>query len=82
MTIKIEFPREIEASLAAFTAEHRIALLDYLKHLLEEQVIPHRAASLSPAERARLWRESAKGLPYTQPVSNEAVGRESFYDAN
>ncbi len=82
MTIKIELPREIEASLAAFAAEHRIALLDYLKDLLEEQMTPHKAASLSPAERARRWQESAAGLSHTQPLSDEAVGRESFYDAN
>ncbi len=58
-----------------------MALPDYLKHLLEEQVTSRKATLLSPGERARLWRESAKGLPHTPPLSDQAVGRESFYDA-
>ena len=81
MTIKIELPPEIEASLAALAAEQGMALPDYLKHLLEEQVTSRRAASLSPGERARLWRESAKDVPQTPPLSDEAISRESFYDA-
>jgi hypothetical protein len=81
MTITIELPPEIEASLAALAAEQGMALPDYLKHLLEGQVPPRKAASLSPGDRARLWRESAQGLPHTPPLSDEAVKRESFYDA-
>jgi hypothetical protein len=80
MTIRIELPPEIEASLAALAAEQGMALRDYLKHLLEEKATSRKAELLSPAERARLWRESAKGLPHTQPLSDEAVSRESFYD--
>jgi hypothetical protein len=81
MTIKIELLPEIEASLAALAAEQGMALPDYLKHLLEEQVASRSAATLSPGERARLWRESAKDLPHTPPLSDEAVSRGSFYDA-
>jgi hypothetical protein len=81
MTIKVELPPEIETSLAALAAEQGMALPDYLKHLLEEQVASRRAASLSPSERARIWRESAKGLPHTPPLSDEAVSRESFYNS-
>jgi hypothetical protein len=81
MTIIIELPPEIEASLAALAAEHGMTLPNYLQHLLEGQVPARKAASLSPAERARIWRESAKGLPHTPPLSDEAVSRESFYDA-
>jgi len=81
MTITIELPPEIEAGLTALAAEQGMALPDYLKHLLEEQVPPRKAVSLSPADRARLWRESARGLPHTPPLSDEAVNRESFYDA-
>ncbi len=32
-------------------------------------------------ERAQLWRESAKGMPHTPPLSDAAVSRESVYDA-
>jgi len=80
MTITIELPPEIEARLAALAAEQGMPLPDYLQHLLEEQVPARKAASLSPAERALLWRESAKGLPHTPPLSDEAVSRESLYD--
>jgi hypothetical protein len=81
MTITIELPPHVEASLAAMAAEQGMALPDYLRHLLEEQVPPHGTVPLSPADRARVWRDSAKGMPHTPPLSNEAVSRESFYDA-
>jgi hypothetical protein len=81
MTITIELPPEVEAGFAALAAKQGVALPDYLLHLLEEQMLPRKTASLSPDERARLWRESAKGMPYTPPLSDAAVSRESFYDA-
>lgn len=81
MMITIELPPEVEASFAALAAKQGVALPNFLLHLLEEQMPPRIGASLSPAERARLWRESAKGMPYTPPLSDAAVSRESFYDA-
>jgi hypothetical protein len=81
MTIKIELSPEIVASLAALAAEQGMELPDYLRHLLEELAPSRKAASLSPSERARIWWESAKDLPHTPPLSDEAVSRESFYDA-
>jgi hypothetical protein len=81
VTITIELPPETEASLAALAAQHGMALPDYLRHLLEGQVPTRKAASLSPGERVQLWRESARGMPYTPPLSDEAVERGSFYDA-
>jgi hypothetical protein len=80
MTIKIDLAPEIEAGLAALAAEQGVALTEYLQHLLEERVSVLTSATLSPTERARLWRESAKGMPRTPPLSDEAVRRESFYD--
>jgi hypothetical protein len=82
MMITIELPPEIEAGFAALAARQGVALPDYLLHLLEGQILPHAIAdALSAAERAQLWRESAKGMPYTPPLSDAAVSRESFYDA-
>jgi hypothetical protein len=81
MTINIDLPPEIEASLAALAAEQGMALPDYLRHLLEKLVPSRKATAHSPGERARIWRESAKGLPHTSPLSDEAVSRESFCDA-
>ena len=80
MMITIELPPEVEAGFAALAAKRGVALPDYLLHVLEEQMPAHTGASLSPEERARLWRESAKGMPYTPPLSDAAVSRESFYD--
>jgi hypothetical protein len=80
MTIKIELPSEVEASFAAVAAEQGMALPDYLQQLLEEQVPARKVTSLSPDARARLWRESAKGMPHTPPLSDEVIRRESFYD--
>lgn len=80
MTVTIELPPEIEAVLSALAAEHGMALPDFLQHLLEEQVPVRKAVTLSPGDRARLWRESAKGIPHTPPLADEAVRRESFYD--
>jgi len=80
MTITIELPPEIEASFAALAAEQGMALPDYLQHLLQEQAPAGKAASLTPAERALIWRESALDLPHTPPLSDEAMSRESFYD--
>jgi hypothetical protein len=80
MTIKIELSPQVEAGLAALAAEQGLTLPNYLQRLLEEKVPAREAATLSPGERARLWRESAKGLPHTPPLSDEAVSRESIYD--
>ncbi len=81
MTVTIELPPEVEAGFAALAAKQGVALPDYLLHLLEEWMPPRKSASLSPDERARLWRKSSKGMPHTPPLSDEAVSRESFYDA-
>ena len=81
MTITIELPPEIEASFAALAAEQGMALPDYLQHLLQEQAPARMAGSLTPAERALIWRESANNLPRIAPLSDEAMSRGSFYDA-
>jgi hypothetical protein len=79
MTITIELSAEIETSLAALAAKQGMTLRIYLQHLLEQQVQTPDAISLPHVERARLWRESAEGLPHTAPLSDAAVSRENFY---
>jgi len=79
MTVTIELRPEVEASLASLAAEQGISLTQYVRRLLEEQ-IPGQVM-LSPAERANLWRESVKGLPRTPPLSDDAISRDSIYDA-
>jgi hypothetical protein len=76
--MKIDLPPEIEAGLAARAAAQGVSLPEYVSRLLMEQVAPE-ARKLSPAERAAAWREAAKGLPRTTPLSDEAISRESIY---
>jgi hypothetical protein len=79
MTVTIELRPEVEASLASLAAEQGISLTQYVRRLLEEQI--PRQETLSLAERANLWRESVKGLPRTSPLSDDAISRDSIYDA-
>jgi hypothetical protein len=81
MTVTIDLRPEIEAGLAALAAEQGVSLAQYVRRLLEEQVPGHGETELSPGQRAAIWRESVKGLPHTTPLSDEAISRESIYDA-
>jgi hypothetical protein len=44
-----------------------VSLPEFIQHILEDQLPGRKPAALSAAERALLWRESAKGVPYTPP---------------
>jgi hypothetical protein len=79
MTVTIELPPEIEASLVAQAQALGLELTQYLEHLLLERAPTPTGASLGPAERAAAWRESVKGIPHTPPLSDEAISRESIY---
>ena len=78
MTVTIRPPSDIEAALVAQARAQGLDITQYVEHVLREQV-PPRAAVLSPAERAQAWRESARGLPHTPALSDEAISRESIY---
>ena len=79
MTVTIELPPELEASLVAQAQAQGLPLSQYLQHLLREQIPAHGCVAGSPAERAAAWRESVKGLPPTPPLSDQAISRESIY---
>ncbi len=79
MTVTIELAPDVEAGLSALAKEHGIGLPQYVERILKQQV-SHRAEGMSPAERAAAWLASTEGLPLTQPLSDEAVSRESIYD--
>jgi hypothetical protein len=81
ISMKIDLPRETEASLAARAAAEGMSLPEYVARRLREEVAQDIANTLSPAERAAAWREAAKGLPRTPPLSDEAISRESIYSA-
>jgi hypothetical protein len=81
MTLTLDLSPEMEADLAALAARQGLSLPEYLRHLLEEQVPLRAGTALSPSERAAAWRASVKDLPHTPPLSDEAISRESLYDA-
>lgn len=78
MTVILDLRPEIEARLVALATERGMSVEQYVSQLLEGQ--PPGPRSLSPAERAALWREGAKRFPRTPPLSDEAISRESIYD--
>lgn len=79
MSVTIELPPAIEASLAARAQEQGISLAEYLQHLLGEPVSAKEGKPLTPAERAEAWLEAAKNLPDTPAVADES--RESIYSS-
>jgi hypothetical protein len=81
ISMKIDLPPETEAGLAARAAAEGMSLPEYVAGRLREEVTQDIANTLSPAERAAAWREAAKGLPRTPPLSDEAISRESIYSA-
>jgi hypothetical protein len=81
ISMKIDLPPETEASLAERAAAEGMSLPEYLARRLREAVTQDIANTLSPAERAAAWREAAKGLPRTPPLSDEVISRESIYSA-
>ena len=77
--IRIDLSPEIEAALAARAAAEGVSLPEYVARLLTEHVSRDATGTLSPAGRAAAWREAAKGLPRTPPLSDEAISRENIY---
>lgn len=79
MTVTIELRPDIEASLALLAEQQGLSLPQYVRKLLEVQTPAHGA--LSAAARAAAWRESAKNLPYSPPLTDTAISRDSIYDS-
>jgi hypothetical protein len=79
VTVTIQLPSDIEADLVAQARDHGLELAQYVESLLRGQVSPRAGSALSPAERAAAWRESARGLPHTPPLSDDVISRDSIY---
>ena len=78
MSVTIDLPPDIEASLAAQAAARGVPLAEHLCRLLAEQAGASKARRKTPEERVKLWRD-VSGLPDTKPLSDEAISRESIY---
>ncbi len=79
MNFTIQLPPDVEAGLAAQARAHGLDLAQYVEQVLRERISPQAGSLLSPAERAEAWRQSARGLPRTPPLSDEAITRDSIY---
>ena len=77
MKLTIELKPETEARLVVRAAVRGMSVPDYVCFLLEAHV--RETPPLSPAERAKLWRESVRDLPHSETLSDEAISRESIY---
>ncbi len=83
MSIKVELKPEIEAELAAQAQKRGVPFDQYVQTILEQYV--HLAQSpLTPEERAKAFDDWADSFPYRRsaPLPDEAVSRESFYQAD
>ena len=78
----LEVQPDIAAKITAQAAERGVSVDAYLRLLVEErekQAAPQK--TLSPHEKARLWREwAASHNPNTPLLSDEAISRESIYE--
>lgn len=78
MSVTIDLPPDVEASLAAQAAVRGVPLAEHLLRLLAEQAGASKATHKTPEERVKLWRD-VSGLPDTKPLSDEAISRDSIY---
>ena len=80
MTLTIDLRPEVEATLTRRAADRGLSLREYVRSLLEADVeAPVRKPRLSKEERLAIWRDFAKDLPHSEPLSDEAISRESLY---
>jgi hypothetical protein len=78
----LEVQPDIAEKIVAQAAEHGLSVDAYLRLLVEErQEKTVERKTLSPQEKARLWREwAASHNPDTPLLSDEAISRESIYE--
>ena len=78
----LEVQPDTAAKIAAQAAARGVSIDTYLRLLVEEeQEKTATQKTLSPQEKARLWREwAASHHPDTPLLSDEAISRESIYE--
>ena len=81
MTVTIDLEPEMEASLSALAAAQGVELAKLVERLLENQLPQDAAGPMSVAERIAAWRTLSPISRGRPPLSDEAISRESIYDA-
>jgi hypothetical protein len=80
MSVTIDLAPELEAALSAEAVAGGMLLSEYIGQLVRgARTTTGPLPPLSGIEKARLWRQSAAVLPLTEPLSDEAISRESIY---
>ncbi len=79
MTLTLELPPDLEAGLVAHARAEGLSPELFVQHLLRDQVSVPLPDEMTPAQRAQAWLDSVIGLPWTPPLSDEAISRESMY---
>lgn len=77
MTVTFEIGPETQAGLAELANAGGVTPEEYVR-MMVETAVPRRS-DLTPEERAKAWLEAAPHFPYTVPLSDEAISRESMY---
>lgn len=80
MSVTIDMPPGLEASLSARAQERGVPLEEYIRGLFTGELDAPGRPALSGAERAALWRAGVAGLPRTPPLPGEAIDRSGLYD--
>ena len=81
MTVTIDLKPEMEASLSALAAAQGVGLAKLVEQMLESQLPKAAPGPMSAAERAAAWRAPVPGRPTRPALSDEAISRETIYDA-
>ena len=79
MEITINISEQLEAGLKNLADLRKMQLREYIEHVLRSMVPESYDHTLTPAERAKAWREAWRDIPRTPVLSDEAMSRESIY---
>jgi hypothetical protein len=80
MSVTIDMPPGLEASLSSQAQALGMPLEDYVRGLLANEPAAPGRPTLSGAERAAMWRAGVEGLPRTPPLADDAIDRSGLYD--
>jgi hypothetical protein len=82
VTITLDLKPHTQVGLLALAEASGMSLEEYILAIVEGTLVSPVHKGLSPEERAAAWIETAKRLPETEPLSDEAISRESMYSAD